>query len=139
MNRPSADTLADRVGRLERENRRLKLAGLLALSLVASVFVMGQSRPPATIEAREFVIVDKAGKSFGRLGIGDDGLPILVMRGKDDTIRALLSVYDDGSASMSLGAVPLGTLSRFALGTDENGTPAIIMRDANGNIAWRAP
>ena len=139
MDRPSDDTLADRVGRLERENRRLKLAGLLALSLVASVFVMGQTRPSATIEAQEFVIVDKSGKSFGRLGIGDDGLPILILRGKDDTIRALLSVYDDGSASMSLGAVPLGAISRFALGTDEHGTPAIVMRDAYGKIVWRTP
>ena len=139
MEHPSVEALADRVGRLERENRRLKLAGLLALSLVAAVFAMGQARPPATIEAREFVIVDTGGKSLGRLGIGEDGLPILVMRGKDDTIRALLSVYDDGSAIMSLGALPLGAISRFALGTDENGTPAVVMRDASGNVAWRAP
>jgi hypothetical protein len=75
----SSDALADRLGRLERDNRRLKLAGLLVLTLFASVFLMGQVRPPATIQAQEFV-VDKVGKTLGRFGVGDDGLRILIMR-----------------------------------------------------------
>lgn len=139
MDHASLDVLAHRLGRLERENRRLKLAGLLVLTLFASVFLMGQARPPTTIEAQEFVIVDTSGKSLGRLGVGDDGLPILTMRGTDDTIRVLVSVYDDGSAIMSLGALPLGSISRLAIGTDEHGNPALVMRDANGGVVWRAP
>ena len=135
----SSDALADRLGRLERDNRRLKLAGLLILTLVASVFLMGQVRPPATIQAQEFVVVDKVGKTLGRFGVGDDGLPILIMRGTDDTIRVLVSVYDDGSAIMSLGALPIGSISRLAIGTDENGDPALVMRDTGGGIVWRAP
>jgi hypothetical protein len=61
------------------------------------------------------------------------------MRGTDDTIRVLVSVYDDGSAIMSLGALPLGSISRLAIGTDETGTPGLVMRDANGGVVWRAP
>ena len=139
MDRLSLEALAERTDRLERENRRLKLAGLLVLALLASVFLMGQARPPATVEAREFVLVDKAGKSFGRFGMGDDGLPILIMRGKDDAIRVLVSVYEDGSAVISLGALPLGSVSRLAIGTDESGNPALVMRDANGGVVWRTP
>ena len=139
MDQPSLESLSHRLGRLEQENRRLKLAGLLGLTLLASVFLMGQARAPATIQAQEFVIVDRAGTSFGRFGMGEDGLPILTMRGKDDTIRVLVSVYDDGSAIMSLGALPIGSISRLAIGTDEHGNPALVMRDANGGIVWKAP
>ena len=139
MEPSSIDALADRLGRLERENRRLKLAGLLVLTMLASVFLMGQARPATRVEAREFVVVDKAGKQIGRLGVGEDGLPILTMRGTDDTIRVLVSVYEDGSAIMSLGALPAGAISRLAIGTDENGDPALVMRDRSGDAIWRAP
>ena len=139
MDLETGEALSRRLGRLERENRRLKVAGLMVLTLLGSLVVMGQARPPATVHAQEFVIVDKAGKQLGRIGVGDDGLPILTMRGKDDTIRVLVSVYDDGTALMSLGALPLGSISRLAIGTDENGDPALVMRDAGGNITWKAP
>lgn len=42
MGELTMETLAKRLGRLERENRCLKLAGALVLVLVAAVVLMGQ-------------------------------------------------------------------------------------------------
>jgi len=58
-------SVEERLTHLERENRRLKIAGLLAIMLVASVFVMGQVRPSRVLEAEAFVLRDS---NRGQLG-----------------------------------------------------------------------
>ncbi len=42
MNEPTMETLARRVDRVERENRRLKQAGHVAIAVIAAVVLMGQ-------------------------------------------------------------------------------------------------
>jgi len=44
MNEPTIETLTRRLDRVERENRRLKQAGVVALAVIAVVVLMGQSR-----------------------------------------------------------------------------------------------
>ena len=66
--------LEDRVKRLERENRRLKAAGLVSVLVVGLVFLMGQAAEvPEEIKARKFSLVDASGVSRAVLGIGADG------------------------------------------------------------------
>jgi len=55
-------SLVTRVNRLERENRRMKLAGVLVLIGIVGVIVMGQAKPrkvTKVIEAEKFVLIDK--------------------------------------------------------------------------------
>ena len=55
-------SLVTRVNRLERENRRMKLAGVLVLLGIAAVIVMGQAkatRVAKVIQAEKFVLIDK--------------------------------------------------------------------------------
>ena len=50
-----------RLSRVERQNRRLKLSGIIALVGLAGVFLMGQaSKPtiPEVMEAQKFVLRD---------------------------------------------------------------------------------
>jgi len=55
-------SLITRVNRLERENRRMKLAGVLVLLGITAVIVMGQSEPKhRIIEAEKFVVKDREG------------------------------------------------------------------------------
>ena len=51
-------TVMNRLERLEKQNRRIKQIGALALILLGSVFLMGQASPPRTVEANEFVLKD---------------------------------------------------------------------------------
>jgi hypothetical protein len=58
----------ERLARLERENRRLKVAGLLAVLAVASVILSGQTRVPQRIEAESFVVRNPYGQVVATLG-----------------------------------------------------------------------
>jgi hypothetical protein len=42
-------SIEDRIARLERENRRLKVGALLAVLIIGGTFIMGQARPATSI------------------------------------------------------------------------------------------
>jgi len=65
MSEPTIETLARRLDRVERENRHMKQAGVVALAVIAAVVLMGQATPSKVakvIEAEKFVVRDKSGK-----------------------------------------------------------------------------
>ncbi len=69
MGGATMETLLRRLDRLERENRRLKRAGILVLAVIAAVALMGVHEPPTEIhdvvEAKRFVVRDKSGNHWG--------------------------------------------------------------------------
>ena len=99
----SLATLSKRIERLERENRRLRQAGFLALLGIAAVFLMGQVKAPKAgtlnvakaLEAGKFVLKDGRGQKRAELGLFAD--------------RPALVFYEAAEkASLSLGAEPGG-------------------------------
>ncbi len=60
--------IGDRIERLERENRRLKLTGIAALVLMLAVVLMGQAQPSRTLEANRIIVRDSAGRPRITLG-----------------------------------------------------------------------
>jgi len=86
---PIHDHLTRRLDRLERENRRLKLLGGLAMLGLAALTVMGQTAPTSvanTLEAERFVLRDNAGNVRATLGLRPDGTAALALA--DDTQRS---------------------------------------------------
>ena len=70
MNEPTMETLARRLYKVEWENRRLKLAGVVALAVIAAVVLMGQateSKVVKVIEAEKFVLRDGQGRQRAEL------------------------------------------------------------------------
>jgi len=64
--------VVNRLEKLEKQNRRFKQIGALALILLGSVFLMGQASPPRTVEASEFVLRDADGRMRAWLGTQGD-------------------------------------------------------------------
>ena len=65
--------LVARVGKLERDNRRLKLAGAGVVAVLLTVALVGAVMPqeiPDVIEAREFRVVAENGNTRAELGAG---------------------------------------------------------------------
>jgi hypothetical protein len=131
--------LEARVRRLERENRRWKLAALLGAAGLALVPLWGPASlsavakgidapalqsalAPEVVEARRFVLRDASGVSRATLGVADDGTPLLVFYNGDGEPRAVLGqtqVYlssDGGGTAVKLlanaGGIPALRLER---------------------------
>ncbi len=132
MNEPTLDTLTQRLDRLERENRRLKLAGVILLLALAAVGAMGQMIPravPKVVEAERFVLRDTRGKILATLGTEASGTSLSVydQNGKP---RAGLSVIADGAPVLVLFDQNGKDRAGLVLGAD--GTPALALLDQNG-------
>lgn len=94
MNELTMETLARRLDRVERENRRLKRAGVVALAVIAAVVLMGQAigNVAKVVEAEKFVLRDADGKGRARLESLPSGLVRLALLDKDENIQSVLGV-----------------------------------------------
>jgi hypothetical protein len=110
MTEPTLDVLAQRLDRLERENRRLKITGALALLGLISVALMGQAvlSDAPLVEAQTFYVRDKAGRV--RAMLGADGLSLMDATG---AVRVAVSATGDA--------------------------PGLSLRDKAGAVVWKAP
>lgn len=61
--------LVERIERLEKQNRRFKLAASTAGLILAAVVAMGQAAPKKTVEADELIITDASGKTRMKLAV----------------------------------------------------------------------
>ena len=119
------ETLIERITRLERESRRLKVIGAVLFLVLTAVGTMGQALPqgvPKRIEAEEFVVRDPNGKLRVRLS---------VLKG-----AALVSLLDQsGTPQVALTAPATGGAELWF--TDQNGKfPLLLsaMPDGNGGV-----
>jgi hypothetical protein len=110
MAEPTLDALTRRLDRLERENRRLKVVGVLALLGLVSVALMGQAvlSDAPIVEAQTFYVRDRVGKV--RATLGADGLSIMDASG---AARVVVSGTSD--------------------------PPGLNLRDKAGAVVWKAP
>ncbi len=96
-----------RLEKLERQNRRLKQVGAVALILTVSVLLLGQASPKKTVEANEFILNDTTGKT-----------------------RAILTAFRFGP---SLGLFDANGKPRVGMAIAAQG-PELYLADANGKV-----
>ena len=93
MSSPTPDWTAvvERLEKLEKQNRRLKQAGAVALILAAAVLLMGQASPNRTVEANRFVLTDRSGNEQGVLMLKPSG-PSFMLLDPNSLATAELSI-----------------------------------------------
>src|SRR5215472_18592030 len=64
-----ASEINARLERLERENRRMKKIGIVAVVFASVLFISGQAKTNKVVEANEFVLKDGNGKARARLSM----------------------------------------------------------------------
>jgi hypothetical protein len=95
--------MVGRLIRVERENRRLKRVGALALLALAVVVLMGQAASPSkVVRAQLFALRDTTGKDRATLSLGTDGSPALTFLDQDAKPRLTLFTIPDGSPAVGL-------------------------------------
>jgi hypothetical protein len=161
----TVQALADRVSKLEMQNRRLKMAGLAIVTLASALLLMGQTRSARITEASEFRLIDANGKTRARLAMGVGGGPTLTffntkdlpvagidggkepsffLTGWDNAAHILLRITKDSYGLDLADKRPRATLSVSNNSTgldfwDEYGDPQATMSvdKTSGNITFR--
>ncbi len=157
-NESGLDTLRQRLDRLERESRRLKVTGAALLLALAVVGSMGQVLPkavPKVVEAEQFVVreqngnlraslgvagvasaltlFDQNGKLYATLGGRGDSTPHLELYAQTGPARASLGILDGRPALIHRNES--GKLEATAsLSIGWGGVPALMLDDQNGKL-----
>ena len=96
------DSLTERLERLERQHRTLKVYGALLLVIVALVFAWEARPTKAVLEAERFVLRDSTGRPRATLAASSSGFPFLAMYGENGVTRAELAVEPGGQTGLRL-------------------------------------
>ncbi|MFQ5915288.1 MAG: hypothetical protein ACE5JS_19130 [Nitrospinota bacterium] len=130
--------LEERVSRLEKQNRRLRLSlGALALVIAAGV-VMGATKQTIfgeTIKAQAFLVTDKSGKPravFGTIG-GEASLELF-----DGNRRRRVSLAVSKDNIPGLRIYDVNGTTRIVLNVLQEKGAAIILADGFGKPKWSA-
>jgi len=129
--------LVQRIGKVERENRRMKRIALALLIFPSALLLMAQSQATRIVEANEFVLKDASGHTRARLWFGQKPakspkavlLTFYDSTGKRDLIT-LAADSAEQSANLNLGGLITGSPS-LTLSADAKGAYASL--ESTGN------
>src|SRR5260370_26114562 len=111
---PSIQILAERVTKLEAQNRRLRQSGIASLVLLSALVVMGQAQTNRVIEANAFQLKDATGKVRARLSMEGPDRPTLSFL--DATSLPLVSLVGGNEPFLNLNRP--GTAQQITLGAN---------------------
>jgi hypothetical protein len=139
--------LAERIKKLERQNRLFKRGGIILVFSCFTLLLMGQARPAAkTVEAQDFVLRDASGAARAELSMlsGEPFLRFFDSKGSPDSALTEheLTLLDTTGRAIFLSAGSLGpVLSLYdSPGKQEmslgfaTGMPGMVLTDANGQM-----
>ena len=109
---PDVQDLMGRLERVERENRRIKLAGIVILSVCAMFLVTGLTVDDPVVGAEAFTLVDKRGEPRAVFALVNSE-PTLALLDTDGEVISFLSLVDY--------------------------SPRLILYGDDGNPIWSAP
>lgn len=133
LDKPGIQTILERLGKLETQNRRLKWAGIASLIAVGALAIIGQTTyKKRMIRAEEFQLVDSHDKLMGRMR-ADGNNPELELFNQHGISAVALYAYDNGNTGQLL-------LSSIDSGeTTKTSADSIVMTMPDGKVIWRAP
>jgi hypothetical protein len=121
-----------RVARLERECRRWRLAGVVAVGIA---LVAGAAQKPADV-VTGMVLKDRTGRPAAWLGLYDDDSPALnFLRAGDGELVACLRLMNGRTPGLFL----VGQDGREAYMAVPKSGPTLQMKGAKGEVLFRAP
>ena len=129
--RPELQAIAERLEKLEEQNRRLKWGGVPIFAIFAALYapgLMGQAAPsPRVVEAQKFILKDANGNVRGWMGVIGEGSELTLGNAHAQPMMELM-VSKDASDLHFFGSRKSG----MNLGVN-SGDPGLSMIDAEGS------
>jgi len=130
--------LSERVVRLERRLRRLRLVGMALVVATAGVVLSGQAPPEErTVVAERFVLVDSAKKTRAGLRVARDGAVSLTLMDAQENIRAVLGLRSDGSPLLTLSDKAGEVHALLTVRNDKK--PGLFFLGKDDKVLWKTP
>ncbi len=128
---PEPAAVTERLDRLERQNRRLRLA-LIAIAMGVGAVLLTAAMPSImqTVTAQNFVLVDAASKTRALLFVDHGGETVFDLMDARGTIRAVLEVDDGGGTGFDL--LDASGKVKAHLGAYNDGGTSFTLFDASG-------
>jgi len=125
---PESQTILERLAKLEKQNRRLKLGGIMTVTVLLALVLMGQAPPSANIvEAQKFVLKDAHGNVRGWFGIMGTGSELML--GNDHAQPMMRLLVSTDASNLHFYGSRKGGLNLSV----DSGEPAIALVGADGN------
>lgn len=140
MSEPAIGGLARRLDRVERENRRLKRAGIAALAVIGAVVLMGQvtgGRVAKVVDAEKFILRDWEGRKRAELMTISSGA-YLGLDGPDGKTRVTIAVLDEPILTLYGEGEGAGAI-RVLLGVNDVDSPYLKLVGKDGKVVWSTP
>lgn len=136
------DMLAKRVGRLERENRLLKVIGIGCALGLAVLLLVGADKTPRTIEAEKIILRDSRGRARVTIATPEFAGVAIDMKASDPAIW-LTDEQGEDRAVLTTDGVRFGNGRQKPLveiiSDPRPGRSALRFYSDNGKISWSAP
>lgn len=121
-----------RLEKVERQNWRMKVGGILILLVAGAGLLMGQAMPKVTtVEAEAFIVRDATGKQRAAFHLAPDGGVALSFFDPAGVGRAALRIDREGSPDLTL--IDQSAKNRAVLRVERNGAPGLTLFDQAGN------
>jgi hypothetical protein len=120
-----------RLEQVERQNRRMKIGGILVVLVASAGLLMAQAMPKTTtVEAQAFVVRDATGTQRAALHLTPDGGAALSFLDPAGRGRAALRIDREGSPDLTL--LDQTATTRAVLRVERNGAPGLVLYDPAG-------
>jgi hypothetical protein len=143
--------LEARLAKLEKSNRRWKLAALIAGGLLSAGVLMGQriqiggagggiTAPLINcdkVNTKNIVINDGAGTERASLALDGNDNVVLALKEKNGVTTMEIRANSDGGGAVKVTTVKGKTLA--IIGADGKDQPGILLKDAEGKNLFNAP
>jgi hypothetical protein len=139
---PEVEMLTKRVGRLERENRFLKLIGIGCALGIAVLLLVGADKTPRTIEAEKIILRDSQGRARVTIGTPEFAGVAIDMKATDPAIW-LTDEQGEDRAALTGDGLRFGDGRHKPLveiiSDPRPGGSALRFYDSNGKLSQSVP